>query len=366
MAYEIDFLPVGEGAKSGDAIAMRFGSFGANPPQQTVVVIDGGTKESGAALVEHIKMYYHTTTVNAVICTHSDADHASGLTEVLEKCKVESLLMHLPWTHFDDLDKFLTDESVTTDRLKRRFKKSLDSARELEALARQKGIKKIFEPFSDTVNSSDSFSILGPSKKFYEDLLQSFRCAPQVLVAPPPFLRKALDKATEAFAKWIEEKWELETLTDPKENDSSAENNSSVILLFKDGNSKFLFTSDAGVPALTEAANFAAAQGIDLRTVDALQVPHHGSKHNVGPAILDRIMGPKTLQPQPSKSVIVSASKQGEPTHPSRRVVNAFMRRRAKVVTTQGKGICHYGNGATARDGWKVATPLEFYTQVEE
>ena len=46
MAYQVDFLPVGDGAKSGDAIAMRFGNF-ANPQQTYVVVIDGGFQSSG-------------------------------------------------------------------------------------------------------------------------------------------------------------------------------------------------------------------------------------------------------------------------------------------------------------------------------
>jgi len=324
LAYEIDFLPVGDGDKSGDAIAMRFWNPNAIPPKQTVVVIDGGTKESGAALAEHIGIHYNTQTVNAVICTHSDADHASGLTEVLENCKVESLLMHTPWTHFADLDNYLTDEAISTDKLKRHFKKSLDSARALETLAKQKGIQ-IYEPFSGPAASNDHFSILGPSKKFYEGLLQSFRCAPESFAKPPEVVRKVVDAVKEAVAKWIEEKWHIETLAEPNENDCSAENNSSVILLFKDGSDKFLFTSDAGVPALTEAANFATGIGIDLKTVNALQVPHHGSKHNVGPTILDQILGPRTAQPQLTKSGIVSVSKGGEPKHPSRRVVNAFI-----------------------------------------
>ena len=41
MAYQIDFLPVGDGAKSGDAIAMRFGDF-SDAMKTFVVVIDGG------------------------------------------------------------------------------------------------------------------------------------------------------------------------------------------------------------------------------------------------------------------------------------------------------------------------------------
>ena len=76
VGYEIDFLPVGNGDKSGDAIAIRYGTQG----NYKVMVVDGGTKESGQALVEHIKKYYKTDYVDYVVNTHPDQDHASGLT----------------------------------------------------------------------------------------------------------------------------------------------------------------------------------------------------------------------------------------------------------------------------------------------
>lgn len=119
MAYEIDFLAVGESERSGDAIAFRFGNL-ANPQEQYVLVLDGGTKTSGTQLVNHIKTYYKTSVVNAAICTHSDADHASGLTEVLENLSVQHLFMHLPWDHVKDLEEQLTKASPT-DKIRQHF-----------------------------------------------------------------------------------------------------------------------------------------------------------------------------------------------------------------------------------------------------
>ena len=55
IGYEVDFLPVGEGEKSGDAISFRFGNLLVDLAQQTVFVIDGGFKSSGQALVDHIR-----------------------------------------------------------------------------------------------------------------------------------------------------------------------------------------------------------------------------------------------------------------------------------------------------------------------
>ena len=70
MAYEIDFLAVGEGDSSGDAIAIRWGNLTGNRAEQTVMIIDGGTKASGESLVSHVEKYYGTDFVDYALCTH--------------------------------------------------------------------------------------------------------------------------------------------------------------------------------------------------------------------------------------------------------------------------------------------------------
>ena len=55
MGFEVDFLPVGEGEKSGDAIAIRGGNLTGPRTEQFVIIIDGGTLDSGDALVGHIQ-----------------------------------------------------------------------------------------------------------------------------------------------------------------------------------------------------------------------------------------------------------------------------------------------------------------------
>lgn len=321
MAYEIDFLAVGEGEKSGDAIALRFGNL-SEPSKQTVFVIDGGYKDSGARLVEHIKKYYKTETVDAVLCTHSDSDHISGLTEVFDELKVNNLYMHLPWKHAANIEGLFSDTKISSDKIRLALKKSLDNARELEALAKKNGIP-IFEPFSDNSNGTGTLSVLGPSVKFYEGLLPNFRGPAEIAPEPRP-LEKVVAAAKEVVTR-VAENWGIETLTDPDVDATSAENNSSVVLLFTYGQESFLFTSDAGVPALTEAFNRATRLGIDLKNVAKIQIPHHGSKRNVGPSILDQILGPKKREQELTKKAYISAAKDGEPKHPAKKVVNAFI-----------------------------------------
>jgi hypothetical protein len=172
MGYEIDFLAVGEGEKSGDAIALRCGNLAGPRENQTVIVIDGGTKESGERLVAHIQKYYGTNRVDAVISTHPDADHSSGLTIVLEKMEVGRLLMHQPWNHGKEICACL-DDPQTKSKVEERIWRALDNARALEKLASSKGIP-IEEPFSDTFKF-----VLSPSKEFYEQQVANFRCMPE-------------------------------------------------------------------------------------------------------------------------------------------------------------------------------------------
>ena len=362
MGFEIDFLPVGDGEKGGDAIALRFGKLDGTRSEQVVIVIDGGTKESGENLVKHIQKYYKTDQVNFVISTHPDADHSSGLTVVLENLKVDNLWMHRPWIHAQDIKDAFKNGRITGKGLKESIKKSLENAYELETIARRKEIP-IFEPFSDLSKEDDQLIILGPSEEFYEDLLPNFRETPEQkeAIAWP---EKLVTVAKEVI-KWIAETWGMETLTDPEEGETSAENNASIILLLQTDGEKFLFTSDAGVEALDNATNKAESLGIDLREVNFLQIPHHGSKHNVGPAILNRIIGERLQEQKHLKTVYISAPKNGDPKHPSRKVVNAFIRRGAKVFTTKGITMCQHSSDAPDR-GWNKSDSLPFYDQVEE
>jgi len=362
MGFEVDFLPVGDGEKGGDAIALRYGKLDGTRSEQVVIVIDGGTKESGENLVNHIQEYYKTDQVNLVISTHPDADHSSGLTVVLENLKVGNLWMHRPWKHAQDIRDAFKNGRITGKGLKESIKKSLENAYDLETIARKEGIP-IYEPFSDFSKKDNQLIILGPSVEFYEDLLPNFRETPEPkeAVAWP----EKLVTVVKEVVKWIAETWGMETLTDPEEGETSAENNTSTILLLQLNGKKFLFTSDVGTEALNNAIDKAESLGIDLREVGFLQIPHHGSKHNVGPTILNHIIGEKLQEQKHLKSAFVSAPKDGDPKHPSRKVINAFIRRGAKIFATKGISMRHHSPDAPDR-GWSEADPLPFYDQTEE
>lgn len=366
MGYEIDFLSVGNGEKSGDAICLRFGDLHASREDQFVMVIDGGTKDSGERLVKHINDYYGTNRVDLVVSTHPDNDHVCGLRVVVDEMEVDRLWMHQPWKHSSNYKALFKNRSITTLGLKRSIRAALDTAVDLEEAAAAKGIP-IDEPFSDFELPFTDYGIvvLGPSSHYYDELLPQFRETPQTRgdSAQTGIFQRAGTALLEA-AKMVAEGWGFETLTDPDENATSAENNSSVILTIDCDGRRLLFTGDAGVPALERAVDAAEAMGINLPGSIFVQVPHHGSRRNVGPSVLDRILG--TRGQDTNKSAFISCVKDND-KHPSKKVCNAFQRRGAQDCVHATKGVTknhHYGS--PDRDGWCAADSLPFYDKVED
>ena len=357
MGHEIDFLPVGEGERSGDAIALRFGDL--SNGNQKVVVIDGGFKQTGEDLVNHIRKFYGTSVVDLAISTHPDADHCGGLQVVLERLTVRELWLHRPWQHTNDIARMFHDGRITDNSIRDALRRSLDNARELERIADQKDVL-IREPFMGIHDQTGSICVVGPTKDFYEQLLPEFRGTPEPASSTGLVGRIAIS-LREAVHR-VPETFHIETLTD--EGETSAENNSSAIVLFVADDEYHLFTGDAGTPALAAACDVLRSVGVTASDLSFVQVPHHGSRHNVGPTVLDELLGPKVATDEKLKSAFASVSKEGEPKHPAKQVTNAFRRRGAYVYQTNGKGVCHHRN-APERPGWSSAEPIPFYSEVE-
>jgi len=317
-------------------------------------------------LVEHIRKYYNANFIDLVISTHPDADHSAGLYVVLEKIKVGMLWMHLPWKHTDGISKMFRDGRVSDDGVEEKLRKALDNALDLERLAKKLGVP-IYEPFTGVNTFDDRVRIVGPTQKFYESLLPDFRCTPEAKRdSQLRSLVKLLIEKAGTVAGTVAESLGIETLRD-EGDPTSAENNSSAIVLIRPSpDTGLLFTGDAGIPALTEAADYLDACGIGASFPKFMQVPHHGSRRNVGPTILNRLVGPKRSQETNMKTAFVSAAKDGAPKHPAKKVTNAFRRRGAPVHATQGSAKRYPSADAPDRWGWGPSTPLPLYTEVDE
>jgi len=355
MSYEVDVRAVGAESKSGDAIALRFGDF-SSASTQSVVVIDGGYSADGEDLVSHIRHCYNTSRVDVVISTHPDNDHVSGLRAVLEELDVEYLLIHRPWMVSEPAKQILKSARMTNSSAWSYIQKSLAAAQDLEELANRKGIK-IAEPFAGAT-VFNRIHVIGPTQAYYQTLLPQFGEATQ---------RSSLFSGLQKAMNRIRETWNEDTLVEPGDNEVSAVNNSSVILYADLGEKHFVFTADAGVQAMTGAVQFATANGIDIQKASYIQAPHHGSKRNVGPPLLDYLIGPKVPRGQVTgKHVFISAAKEGEPKHPSKRVTNAIMRRGATVAPTKGVHHCFRSLDLPIREGWGPIEHMPFFEEHDE
>lgn len=96
IGFAVHFVDVGQGD---GAIVVCDGK---------TLVIDGGTAENGAKMVEYLQNTLHVSKVDFVIGTHPHADHIGGLPDVIRACKVKKL--------YSPVDEF---EAKTFEAMKR-------------------------------------------------------------------------------------------------------------------------------------------------------------------------------------------------------------------------------------------------------
>ena len=354
MSFELDIHAVGEGSSNGDAITLRFGIL--DTSHQKVVVVDGGYLADGEALLDFIPRVYGTRTINLMISTHPHNDHVGGLRPILGSLDVRELWMHRPWTRSRSIHTYITDGRVTHRSLTGRLQQSFKQAHELEQLAIAKGIS-VREPLAG-VMFGNTIIVAGPTQEYYASLMASFD-ADQRAITP----RESFIRGMTAVANRFVESWDNEALVEPSDNAVSPVNNSSTVLYLR-LEKPLLLTADAGVPALRRALDFLtlAQLSTDFRW---LQLPHHGSKRNVGPSILNRLLD-RPFDAESNKWGLASAATDGRPKHPSQRVINAVRRRGAKVQSTSGQSILLRSNDIPLRPCYDPLITLEFAPEYED
>ena len=171
MGYEIEFFPVGEASKAGDAIVVRYGVH----PNYAVVIIDGGTDASGEAIVNHVRNVYGNVTAIDVINSHPDADHSCGLRHVLRELPIRQLWVHGLWYHAPHILDLFANPRLTIDGLQQAIRAEYPVITELLQIAEDKGVP-VAEPFTGAVIGP--FRVLSPNMPTYQHLVPQFRKTP--------------------------------------------------------------------------------------------------------------------------------------------------------------------------------------------
>ena len=366
MDYELEVHPVGDASRAGDAISVRYWAT----DHYEIIVVDGGTDASGEALVEHITTHYGADAyIHHVVSTHPDTDHACGLRAVLSTFSVGTLWLHGVWHHADEMLPFFQNKRWSVDGLSNAIRERYPVIEELLKLADERNTP-VREPFAGV--QIGPFTVLSPTRYAYLRLVPQFRKTPdadvdalrsaQMYIEPkgePSWLAAALSTA----ASWVAEHWDMELLReDPV---TAAENESSTVLFAAFGTERVLLTADAGINALTWAANTAEELGLNIIAPTLIQVPHHGSRSNVSPTILDRLLGARLPLGGLDRGVTVVSSPKDDTKHPRNMVINAFRRRGYPVYKTQGIYFRRYTPGMPQRFSEVAAIPFDWFYEVE-
>lgn len=354
MAYEIDFLAIGD-AKSGDALCLRYGSSRLG---YKIHVVDGGFQDCGDRIVNHLEAYYDRPRhIDHVVLTHADNDHAGGLIKLLETYSVGSLWMNRPWLHAGEIVD-LFKYGWTVEGLRKKLRELYPTLVKLEELATKKNV-----PINDALQGSiiGPFVVLAPSRERFLSLIPQFDKTP----AAKTEMQSIIEKLLKAAAQFVKETWTGETLSETPEG-TSASNESSVVQFAILDDNPVLLTGDVGPEGLKEAADYVEARGLVLPRLAFVQVPHHGSRRNVTPSVLNRWLGdPLMSSAEPARGVAYCSAAQNDEDHPRKKVINAFLRRGYPVHTTNGQSkFCHLGT--PDRMNWTTSIPLPFSDGVEE
>ncbi|GIQ75962.1 ComEC/Rec2 family competence protein [Bradyrhizobium sp. RD5-C2] len=363
MGLEIEFLPTGD--DSGDAIIIREGTALTG---YTIYNVDGGYASTSDTIINHIEKYYgRDVSINHMVLSHADDDHATGLIKVLERFHVDNLWMNRPWLFVDEVIQHFHG-NYTRDGLYKDMRDLHPYLIQLEELVAKKNKQSLFKTNINHVfqgSQIGSFTVLAPSRERYIRLIPELPKTPKNYSADSAtgtLLGGLFTEAKKKVAEYIDEKWNIETLSSNPQPPTNASNETSVVQLGRFGKRSILLTADAGPEALNEAADYAQMLGM-LAPPTFVQVPHHGSRHNVTPEVLDRWLGARV--PEGTKYgtayVSVGAKRLG---HPRGQVSNAFLRRGYPVHTVRTLAK-RYSFDMDDRKDWVDSVPEPFKTEVE-
>lgn len=377
MAYEIDYIGVkaDKATKDADAICLRWKTGIAlnGMPIYKVGVIDGGFEAHGNAMIAHMNQYYfddaegakskEKKTIDFVVVTHPDQDHAIGLKQVLKAFDVKKIYMNRPWLYVDELFDKVNDGRITKQSLRERLRNNYKTIVDIENIAEENEIP-IYEAFEGTYVENEIL-ILSPEKQFYLDLLVESEKTP--LQEQAAFNQDGLfgriANAVKAYIVNKFEDWDIETLRENEE--TSAENETSVVLRGLVEGKGFLLTGDAGIRALNKAIDYMEQIGEDIISeISFYQIPHHGGRHNVSPSLLDRMVGQRVKKGATRNKTAFASVAEGS-DHPLKMVTNAYIRRGVSTYQTNGNTICHHC-GQMPERGWTQLKMIEFADYVEE
>ena len=319
-----------------------------------LILIDAGNYKDGDKIINHIRKYYNNPVIDLAIVTHCDDDHYGGFVRMLEKLSNgdrDAITIRQFWVndpgknHIDVNDvKYVNSRPVVNNRAREIY-----NCRDLNLLELIDSLRiPRTEKFAESINNGyglppiirpDShftfLYIIGPTKAYYEELIPKFRDDLKYKESDNMYNESA-DIATNDS---------LSPTLDAADDDSSAHNQSSMIILFQpQENKKYLFMGDAGRDAFN---HILTPHKSLIEKIQWLKVPHHGSKHNLDSGMI------KWIKP---KVAYISANSNDE--YANRCTIKALKCSGCNVYSTHKdhRNFIHKQIGK--REGYSTAIPL--------
>lgn len=331
MKYEYEVLKIGDA----DAILIR---HYVNDKTPYVILIDAGNVEDWKTIKSHLRQYYGTYTINLAICTHPDNDHMGGFFGLLEDkdIKISEFWLIDPAHYLDENDiKRYSTRNGAINAVRKIFDNPNNNSQNLIDILLEKDIS------AKTVISGSTYQnilrVVAPTADYYREVAKEMITDCNV----HSYVPSDTSQYDEAEVQSIDK---AKSSIDECNDDPSPYNKSSIVILYEPGDGqKILFTGDACCASLCQMIE----DYPEIKDIDLLKVPHHGSKHNLSSHIIE------TLNP---KTSYISAK--GSRTHPCVAIVNYLSKHGNVFSTHKCSGFIHRSKGIE-RAGTQSLNPLK-------
>lgn len=298
-------------AGNGDCIVLQ--------AKDTSIMIDGGTAASYNIWKENLA---NISKINALFVTHIDNDHVNGLIRMFEAASHPDIyevfyngIEQLTHLKLND-DSLNNTESSVLDSLISNFSEAIQGECDI-GFAEGTSLSYLLKSLNYNVNKrfdncaitnesphgvfevgDVSIELIGPSqdnlislKNIWLELLSEYDITMRVL-------HKKHSIAFERYISSLNESDDIQDISETNDttieylsnlpflDDSSLNNKSSISFLAECDKKKILFLADSDVNTIIKWMDGAGYETIE---VDAVKLPHHGSKHNYNKALLERI-----------------------------------------------------------------------------
>jgi beta-lactamase superfamily II metal-dependent hydrolase len=291
-------------AKFGDCLVLRVPGGGGTK----LMVIDGGPgtvfNDTLAPRLKMLASPAQPLTIDAVMVSHVDADHITGVLNLLtavQKAKINNskppyAVRQLLFNSFDRLAQAVESDLAGPKSVL----KSLGASSVLLGQHDHRGAEEVFASVaqgSQLAQTASALKIpLNPPAKgdllFVDNTPLKFPFGEaEVLIVGPR--SKELDELRKKWAKWRAEQDEKALKALAAYADKSVPNLSSIVAMVTWKGKRILLTGDARGDYILEGLEIAGLlkqNGAKLdKPLDVLKLPHHGSDRNVDPDFFERL-----------------------------------------------------------------------------